>query len=134
MVKMMKQEEDKPNEIDNYVGEYICPKCGKPANGYKIGDCLRILCPSCGCDAVTTYFDELDLDEQVYKLELLNNDVNISNIKSFASIFNLHYLEARNYIVNKNFEIKDNARKIKTIKEMLDESGIKYCITPKFEY
>ena len=33
---MMKQEENKFNEIDNYVGEYICPKCGKPANGYNL--------------------------------------------------------------------------------------------------
>ena len=87
MKKIMNQNDNKIEEIEEYVGEYICPKCGKPANGYKIGDCLRILCPSCGCDAVTTYFDEFDLDEQVYKLELLNNDPTILNIKAFASIF-----------------------------------------------
>ncbi|MFW1857606.1 hypothetical protein [Acinetobacter defluvii] len=114
-----------------------CEKCkGKLTT--EITDHLSgLYCENCQQWAVvTTYIPPIQLDEQLYKIYLRDNDkVDHSIIKLIATILNINFIEAKRLLSTFNPMIhEEKAVKTYRVIQTLNEAQLKFICIPEFPW
>lgn len=117
------------------MNELKCEKCGSKMF-YKIdGHTQGWYCPSCNWSIVTTYFSDMELDETIYKIELLPDaNATIDKIRLISKIGNLNFILSKKILNDGGLLVEGPAKNIdKKIKE-LDLLKVFYKIIPNYPY
>lgn len=113
-----------------------CEKCKSELIEYRNGEDIEYICPVCD-EAPSTQIDNLiEFDSNRYSVKLLpiakyEKDL----LKSVAKLCSCNFLEAKRIVevTGKEFEPMDAIDTLK-LKEQIEEVGIPYVITPKFNW
>lgn len=113
-----------------------CKKCNREMTLEINGTTQGWYCPVCGLNIVTSYIEDINIDETEYALYIKETaDLDFEKIKTIAKISGVNYIEARKMLETKEMSIlKAKAKEIKEAIKKLEEFRIDYCITPKFGY
>lgn len=112
-----------------------CEKCGAKMIHKIDGHTQGWYCTNCEWSVVTTYFSEIELDDTIYKIEVLpNNDTELDNIKIIAKFGNCNFILAKQLLNVGGILLEDRAVNIHEKIDKLDVLGIKYTITPNYPH
>ena len=79
----------------------ICPNCGEEMKTTIDGSALNHKCPKCGYGEATTIAEGIEWDPREYEiLVLVNEQVDINQIKAISSISCLNFIESKNLLLN----------------------------------
>ena len=112
-----------------------CSNCNKEMTFFKEGQCCGWKCPECGDSVVTTYYSELEMDNNGYSISVSgNNDSNMVKIKVVSEILNCNYLQAKAKL-SIGFTVSNvSAVDVSKIIKSLKNAGIYFSISPEFPY
>ena len=115
----------------------ICEICKETMKYHIEGSAQGLRCPVCGnWGVVTTFIDEVYLDETIYSLYIkkpICTDVN--KIRCISKIANVNFIKSKQILeAEKTCILKEKALVIKDSIKKLKESDIKYEIFPSFKY
>lgn len=93
-------------------------------------------CPICGWNVVTTYINEINIDETEYSLYIRDvSEIDYEKIKIVAKIVNTSFVIARQMLQEKEVCIlKAKAPEIKATIAKLQELNIDFYVIPLFKY
>lgn len=113
-----------------------CPKCGHDLVSRIKGSTLVVRCSNCDYSIVTSVTDPINEDTIYYSIQLeADNLIDLNSIKCISNVTGLNYLKAKDCLRKAPVTIyKGLASDVLTKKKMLDESKIKYTISPDFPY
>lgn len=113
-----------------------CPNCNSDLISEIKGLTLTISCTNCDWGLASTYWDPIYTDETIYKVILEKGNLSsIENIKAIAKVVNCNFLQAKKIIESENpIIVEDNAPEIIIQVRKLNNSSLKYSITPNFPY
>ena len=113
-----------------------CEKCNNELIEYRNGEEIKYICPICD-EAPSTQIDNLiEYDSNKYIVKLLPISTYEKDLlKSVTKLCSCNYLEAKSIleVKGKEFAPMDAIDTLK-LKEQIDEVGIPYIITPKFNW
>ncbi|MBR6537603.1 MAG: hypothetical protein IKT67_10430 [Lachnospiraceae bacterium] len=114
----------------------ICEKCMQEMIWSVDGSTQGWRCPMCGWNIITTYIDEIYVDEKEYSLYIrCASEVNTEKIKFIAKTANVNFITAKWMLEEKESCImKARAPKIKDAIVRLQELDIDYVVCPTFNY
>ncbi|MDE7340357.1 MAG: hypothetical protein K2N80_07310 [Lachnospiraceae bacterium] len=114
----------------------VCKKCGEAMNWSIDGSTQGWSCPVCGWGIVTTYIDEIDIDQTEYCIYIKNMTIiGMEIIKIVAKIANVNFMIAKQMLQEKEACIlKARAPEIKAAIAKLQESDIDFMVSPVFRY
>lgn len=114
-----------------------CEFCGGKLKSLILGNLSGLFCDNCQQWAVvTTYIPQINLDENLYKIYLVNKEkADRSNIKLIANISNINFLEAKKLLDNSNSIIYEGKaiEVVKIIKE-LKKAKLEFKCIPEFPW
>ena len=112
-----------------------CDKCNGEMEYFREGSCCGWKCSNCGWEFVTTYSDPMDLDEQLYSINLFAIEVPKAEIiMYFSKIKGCNFLDGK-VMLNKGTSIDNlKAWEVKKIISELNKMEIAFEITPEFPY
>lgn len=93
-------------------------------------------CPVCGWNIITTYIDEINIDETEYSLYIKKvTEIDAEKIKFVAKTANVNFVIAKQMLEKKEACIlQAKAPKMKTVILKLQELGIDFNVNPSFNY
>lgn len=92
-------------------------------------------CPNCGYNLASTYFDEIDLDKNVYKLTIESIEKpTIQEIKAISKLISQNFAYTKAHLESGETVLTGKANLIKQYKEQLEQANINFEITPDFPY
>lgn len=114
----------------------LCEKCKTemvPVCATGVRGCI---CPSCGWNIVTTYIDEIYLDQTEYSIWIKNfTNINKDVIRIVSKIAGVNYIAARHMLEKDSVCIlKAKAIDIKKAVNTLEITDVPYEIIPEFKY
>lgn len=114
----------------------ICEKCKERMNWFIDGCIQGWICPLCGWDIVTTYIEDMYIDETEYSLYIKKvSEISIEKIKLVSQISGVNFIVARQMLEKEdNCILKAKAPKIKEAIVKLQELNIEYFVNPVFNY
>ena len=114
----------------------ICEKCKEKMNWFIDGCIQGWVCPLCGWDIVTTYIDDIYIDETDYSLYIKKeSEISIEKIKLVSRISGVNFIIARQMLEKEdNCILKAKAPKIKEAIVKLQALNIEYFVNPSFDY
>ena len=113
-----------------------CPNCNSDLITKIEGSTLTISCTNCDWGLASTYKHPIYTDETIYKVILEKGNLSsIENIKTIAHIMNCNFLQAKKIIESDSpIIVEDQAPEIIIQVRKLNNSNVKYSITPNFPY
>ena len=112
-----------------------CDKCGAEMTYFHEDSSCGWTCPDCGNGLVTTYVEDIDLDETVYTISLnQNNTTKMPAIKLISKLSGKGFVTAKEMLTAGNYSHEGHAKEIKEIAASLKAAGISYKVTPDFPY
>ena len=79
----------------------ICEKCGGEMQSYRKGNTSGMICGNCGYGWVTTYFENIEIDETIYEISLIKDDnISTEKIKVISKVFAVNFLTARKMLAD----------------------------------
>jgi len=114
----------------------VCEKCKKMMKLGSENSTQGWKCDSCGWNIVTTYIDEIEIDETEYKLYIRNKmQSNIKKVKCIAKIANVNFVVSKKMLEEEEIcVLKAKAVKIKLAIARLQAVDIDYYVEPLFKY
>lgn len=92
-------------------------------------------CPNCGNGLVTSYIDDMQLDENIYTVTLLpNSNPSTTELKIVSKISGLNILDSKALVLEGGELIKGRADKISDSINHLNSVGLSIKICPKYPY
>lgn len=93
-------------------------------------------CPACGWNIITTYVDEINVDETEYSLYIRNvQEIDKEKIKFIAKTANVNFVIAKQMLQETEVCIlKAKAPDIKVIIAKLQELNIDFNVSPMFKF
>ncbi len=114
---------------------YICPECGSKMNENYEKPALNLTCPKCGCKIATTRWDDIDLDETIYRIILKpTNEININKVKLISKLTVLNYIQSKEKLISGGILISCKAIEVTPIINELNMVNLKYIIDPEFPW
>lgn len=111
----------------------ICDTCKKEMNYFIEGQSCGWKCSSCGNSIVTTYIDEIELDETIYSISISPIATPTAvEIKHVAKIRNCSFIDAREILISGGNLGNFDARKSREILQIFNDLGIHYLSAPEF--
>ena len=116
--------------------DYKCDKCGNIMIPIQKEGATGMVCPNCGFGFVTSYFDPVYEDRNVYEVYLsTGNTITNKNYFLIQSINGKNIQEIKQLFESSPYLLyKGHAAEVRELKNKLDESGVKYVIVPDFNY
>jgi len=113
-----------------------CLECGVGMEFKIIDSTQGWYCQKCDHSIITTFIEPIKLDEQDYTIYLLcGNDKDVNQIRTISQIMNSGFLKAKSILKEKESVLCcGKATEIYKIKNLLNENGIRYHISPKYIY
>lgn len=114
-----------------------CEFCGGKLKSLILGNLSGLFCDNCQqWTVVTTYIAQINLDENLYKIYLLNKEkADSSNIKLIANISNINFLEAKKLLDNsKPIIYEGKAIEIVKIIKELKKAHLEFKCIPEFPW
>ena len=121
-------------KMNKLIDEH-CEKCKGELTSRTTNRLNGLYCENCHQWAVvTTYIPEIQLDEQIYKLYLMDNHtVDLSTIKYIAQISNSNFLEAKRLLNTPHPMIYEGkAFQTAEIIKKLSNAQLKFICIPEF--
>lgn len=114
----------------------LCEKCKTEMVPVCTTGVRGCSCPTCGWNVLTTYVDEIYLDQTEYSIWIKNlTNINKDIIRIVSKIAGVNYIDARNMLAKDSVCIlKAKALEIKKAANSLETADIPYEITPEFKY
>ena len=113
----------------------ICEKCNTEMNYFQNGQSQGWTCPNCGNGLVTSYIDDMQLDETVYKVSLLpSNNPSTVNLKVLSKITGLNILESKKLAIEGGELLKGRAHKIADAIHQIKSTVLAISINPNYPY
>lgn len=114
----------------------ICEKCMQEMIWSVEGSTQGWKCPMCGWNIITTFIDEINVDETEYSLYIRRvPEIDAEKIKSVAQIANVNFVTAKRMLEDNEICImKAKAPKIQEAIVKLQELNIDYIVSPSFNY
>jgi len=113
----------------------ICEKCNTEMNYFQNGQSHGWTCPNCDNGLVTSYIDDMQLDETVYEVTLLpNNNPSTADLKILSKISGLNILESKKLAAEGGELIKGQAHKISDSINQIKDTDLSYNISPDYPY
>ena len=112
-----------------------CPKCGNIMKVVHEPGSVAWVCTHCDYSEATTESDALRDDETIYSIILLDNDsTDLDVAKALSKFTGLNYMQVKDLINSPKEIARGFAYEILEKKKQLDDFGIRYHITPDFNY
>lgn len=115
----------------------ICKKCGGEMVPAVEGSVQGLKCSLCGeWSYMTTYISDIKTDKTIYSICLqTGNSTTIQTIKNVAAVSKCNFIEAKELLGKANQIIfEGTAEKTLEAANFLKSVGIKYTISPDFQY
>ena len=113
----------------------ICDKCNTEMVYFEEGLSCGWTCPKCGNGLVTTNANSLQLDQQIYTINLTPcSDASVEDYKVVAKIGNLSLINAKKLIETGGVIVEGRALRIKQDYDLLKATSLAFDITPEFPY
>lgn len=114
----------------------LCEKCKAEMAAVRTTGVQGWLCPICGWEILTTYIDEIYLDQTEYSIWIKHvTNINKDIIRIISKIAGVNYIEIRNMLEKDSVCIlKAKAIEIKKAVNDLESADVPYEIIPKFKY
>ncbi len=119
------------------INEIKCEKCGTIMGKVNQEHTQGMACPNCGYGLVTSFFEPIDEDQIIYKLNIDNYPQipAIEVLKAIAKVVpQKNLLQIRNEIIVNGYTLTGKARKIAETAKILKEGNVIFTITPAFPY
>ncbi len=113
----------------------ICEKCNTEMTYFKNGQSQGWTCPNCGNGLVTSFVDDIQLDENIYTVTLLPN-VNppTAALKAVSKITGLNILDSKKLSLEGGELVKGRAHKISDSINQIKTAGLLFKISPEYPY
>ena len=113
-----------------------CEKCNSDLITKIEGSTLTISCTNCDWSIASTYYHPMYKDNTLYKVILEKGNLSSKeNIKAISKVMNCNFLQAKKVIEsNSPIIVEDHAPEIIIQLRKLNNSNVKYSITPNFPY
>lgn len=113
-----------------------CEKCKKDMIQKKKGNVQGWICPVCGWNILTTYLDDIYIDNTEYSIFIKDaNGINNDKIKFIAKLCGVNYIIAKKLLMTKNvYVFKAKAPIVKGVINELYNLGVKFEVKPPFIY
>ena len=111
-----------------------CPKCGSILSEIIKMNSREYRCSKCNYGVSAFVTEPIDEDETIYKMEVLPQDSNISQVQLISKQGNINLLAAKKILNDGGILIEGEAKKIYDIRNNLDSLNIKYSIIPEFKW
>ena len=113
----------------------ICEKCNTEMTYFKNGQSQGWTCPNCGNGLVTSFVDDMQLDENTYTVTLLPNvSPSASALKVVSKVSGLNILESKKLSLEGGELIKGRAHKISDSINQIKTVGLLFKISPEYPY
>ncbi len=113
----------------------LCEKCNTEMNYFKQGQSCGWTCPNCGNGIVTSYVDDIQIDETIYSVTLIpNENISANDLKSLAKICHLNIITAKRLVQNGGVIFTGNAVNTLECCRSLNLTELSVKITPSFPY
>lgn len=112
-----------------------CEKCNTEMVYFHEGASCGWTCPNCGNGVVTTYVDDVDIDETIYTITIKQTDSpEMPAIKLISKLCGQGFIVAKNMLINGSYSHEVHAKGIIDVVSKLKAENISYTITPEFPY
>lgn len=111
-----------------------CPKCGNILNEIIKMNSREYHCSQCDYGVSAFVSEPIDEDETIYKMEVLPQINNISQVQLISKQGNVSFLVAKKLLNDGGILMEGSAKKIFDMKNELDSLYIKYSISPDFKW
>ena len=115
--------------------KYICPECGSEMDTIYEKPAFNLSCPKCGCKIATTRWDEIDLDDTKYQIQLDTIDnPTIDQIKYISKFTGANFIACKKMFEKGSLIFEGSAVDILEKKKELELNNILFSIKPYFKY
>lgn len=115
--------------------KYICPKCGCKMKATYNKPALNLICPKCGFKIATTKWEEIDLDDTKYQIQLISvSEPTIEQIKCISKFTGSNFITSKTMLKNGSIIYEGFASDISEKKLILEFNNIQFSINPFFKY
>lgn len=113
----------------------ICPECGSETDAVYEKPAFNLSCPKCGFEIATTKWDEIDLDDTKYQIQL-EAVVNptIDQIKFISKFTGANFITCKTMFEKGSLIFEGSAVDILEKKKELELRNISFSIKPYFKY
>lgn len=113
-----------------------CDRCGGELEFRREGSVQGLYCKNCGWAQVTTYIQEIELDETKYKVFVSGGDFhNESHVRAVSKVSGLNFVAARKLLQDRHATVlEDVATKVRQALITLSAAGLQYEIRPPFKW
>lgn len=113
----------------------ICEKCNSEMTYFQNGQSQGWTCPNCGNGLVTSYIDDMQLDENIYTITILpNENPSTSDLKVLSKISGLNILDSKKLAIEGGELAKGKAHKISDTIKHIEETNLLHNISPDYPY
>lgn len=115
--------------------KYTCPECGSEMDVVYDKPALNLTCPMCGCKMATTKWDEIDLDDTKYQIQLKTiSNPTIDQIKFISKFTGVNFIASKSMLEKGSLIYEGSAVDILEKKKELESNNISFFIHPFFKY
>ena len=112
-----------------------CPQCGTEMVETYEKPALNFTCPKCGFQIASSRWDDIDLDDTCYEINLLPiKSPTIEEIKFISNQTGINYLKCKELLIEGGVLFTGTANETKARKEILESKHFKIKIVPDFSY
>lgn len=102
---------------------------------FKNGQSQGWTCPNCGNGIVTSFIDDMQMDENIYTITLLpNSSPSIPALKTVSKISALNILDSKQLTLEGGELTKGRAHKISDSINLIKSTDLLFSISPEFPY
>ena len=113
----------------------LCEKCNTEMIYFKDGNSCGWNCPKCGNGVVTTFIEDIRLDETLYTIALrANPEASAEDLKIISKLASLTILEAKKLASTGGTLLEGKATIVKDSITKLKSSSMLYDVSPAFPY
>lgn len=113
----------------------LCEKCNTEMIYFKEGNSCGWNCPKCGNGVITTFVDDIQLDENNYTVTLGENESpTAEELKTISKIASISILDAKKLASAGGVLIEAKAPSVKECLSKLKNTSLSYEVSPAFPY
>lgn len=110
-----------------------CPNCGSQMIAVYDKPTLNLTCPKCGCKIATTKWDEIDLDDTIYKIIIKPiTNPKISQIKCISGITGYNFIKSKDVLLKGGLIKNCKALEVKSSVKKMEKENLNVEVNPKF--